>query len=95
MALRDMTQIVTYVAKSLESPLAADRLAERLVSAIESLSRLPTRCPPYVPPRPLEHEYRKHTVGSYLVFFYVSEEEELVTVARVLYGRRALEDLLE
>lgn len=33
-------------------------------------------------------------MGNYLVFFYVSEEAETVTVARVLYGRSRHEEVL-
>lgn len=86
-ALSDMTGIVTYVAADLKNPSAANRLADRFDEGIRSLSTFPTRCPLYLPPRPLEREYRKLAVGNYLIFFSVSEEEEEVTVARVLYGR--------
>ena len=94
LALRDMTDSVTYIADKLKNPIAAERLAERLVEGIESLSELPTRCPPHLSPRPLKREYRKLRVDSYLIFFTVSEEEETVTVARVLYARRNLDRLL-
>lgn len=93
-ALRDMTRIVTYLANDLENPTAAGHMADRLHAAIRSLSTLPTRCAPYVPPRKLLHEYRKLVVGNYLVLFYVSEEAETVTVARALYGRSRHEEAL-
>lgn len=95
LALDDMTQIVTYVAKELDSPEAAQKLASRFVEGIESLSKLPARCPLYQPPRPLRHEYRRLAVGNYLVFFWVSEEEEMVTVVRVIYGYRNLPKMIE
>ena len=90
-ALRDMTEIVTYIADDLKNPGAAERLAERLVHAIESLTRLPSRCPLYLPSRPLRREYRRLRVESYLVLFTMSEKDEVVTVARVLYAKRELD----
>lgn len=93
-ALHDMTRIVTYLANDLENPTAAGHMADRFDAAIRSLSTLPTRCAPYVPPRKLLHEYCKLVMGNYLVFFYVSEEAETVTVARVLYGRSRHEEVL-
>lgn len=95
LALRDMTEAVTYIASELKNPIAAERLAERLTEGIESLTQYPTRCPIHRTLRSLRKEYRKLRVDSYLVFFSVSEQEETVTVARVLYAKRDLEKHLE
>ena len=62
---------------------------------VQTLAHLPSRCPMHVPMRPLKYEYRKLGVGNYLVLFRVSEKEEVVTVARVLYGRSRLDSHLE
>lgn len=86
-ALRDMEEAVSYIAKELGSPEVAASFSDKLVEGINSLSRFPTRCSPYYPPRKLKHEYRKLPVGNYLLFFWVSEEEETVTVARMLHSR--------
>ncbi|MBR1830444.1 MAG: type II toxin-antitoxin system RelE/ParE family toxin [Atopobiaceae bacterium] len=94
-ALRDMTDAVTYIADELKSPSAAERLSEKLVQGIESLAKLPTRCPTHRVSRPLKREYRQLRVDNYLVLFTVSEENETVTVAHVLYARRSLDKHLE
>ena len=95
LALRDLEEIVSYVAGELKNPPTAQRLAEDLVAGMESLAHLPSRCPMHVPMRPLKYEYRKLGVGNYLVLFRVSEKEEVVTVARVLYGRSWLDSHVE
>ena len=84
-----------YVAQELKNPQAANRLADSLVKGIESLATLPTRCPLHVPVRELGREYRRLSVGNYLIFFCASEADEVVTVARVLYGRRDVDKQLE
>ena len=94
-ALHDMERIVSYIAGELASPIAADNLAIKLSEGIEPLSSYPYRCPLYVPPRPLRHEFRKLRIDRYLVLFWASEEDETVTVARVLYAKRDLPNLLE
>lgn len=94
LALRDMNDVVTYIASELKSPAAADHLADKLVEGIESLATLPSRCPLHQTLRPLRHEYRQLRVDNYLVLFTVSEEKETVTVARVLYARRDLDKQL-
>lgn len=95
LALHDMEEIVSYVAGELKNPSAAQKITEDLVAGMESLSRLPFRCSAHVPIRPLKFEYRKLRVGNYLVFFRISEEEEIVTIARVLYGRSNLDRQLD
>lgn len=94
-ALRDMADAVTYIAGTLNNPAAATRLAERLTEGIKSLSKLPTRCPIYTSKRPLAREYRSLRIDNYLVFFTVSEKNEVVTIARVLYARRDVNGLLK
>ena len=51
--------------------------------------------PDYQPIRSLKHEYRKILVQNYLMFYWVDEEEKLVTVARVVYAKRDYGRLLE
>ena len=94
LALKDMEDAVGYVARELKNPSAPQKLAESLTDGIASLSHLPTRCPAHTPMRPLRHEYRKLRVGNQLVFFWVSEEDEAVTVARVLYARKNIDQQL-
>ena len=94
-ALQDMREAVRYIAEDLGSPSAALNLVDNLADAMDSLARLPSRCPLYVTSRSLGHEYRWLRVDNYLIFFWISEADELVTVSRVLYGRRDLERALD
>lgn len=89
-AVGDMGEAVSYVARELESPHAAERLAVQLNTAIENLAEYPYSHPAYVPIRPLTHEYRRIVVGNYAVFYWVDESDAVVTVARVIYAKRDL-----
>ncbi len=51
--------------------------------------------PVYTPIQPLKHEYQMLSVRSYLLFYWVNEEEKLVTVARVIYGKRDYKEILK
>lgn len=93
-ALHDLTEIAYYIGVKLQNPLAADNLAEKVVSAVEKLTEMPYRYPVYYPIKPLQREYRKIIVKNYLVFYWVEEEKHLVTIARVIYGGRQMEDIL-
>ena len=95
-AMQDMVEIVTYIARELNNPSAAERIAERLVEAAgESLRDFPYAQPAYTPLRPLKHEYRKLLVENYMMLYWVTETEKRVTIARVVYARRNYAKLLE
>ena len=94
-AREDIVGIASYVAGELRNPSAARRLSHDLVSGAESLAEMPYRQPVYRAAGPLRHEYRCLRVGNYVVFYWVEEDPEpVVTVARVLYGRRDVGTLL-
>ena len=99
-ALRDLTEIADYIGGKLNNPEAADRLSETIVSTIEKLTDMPYRYPVYYPVatfsvKPLKMEYRKMVIKNYLVFYWVNEEKHLVTIARVIYGGRNIDNILE
>lgn len=94
-ARRDMIEIVRYISKNLNNPMAADQLAIELVEAGDRIPKFPYANPSYTPIRSLKHEYRKLLVQNYLMFYWVDEAAKLVTVARVIYAKRDYERLLE
>jgi len=87
-AQQDLKDIVSYVAKELANPTAAERLAQAFYDAGEQIAEFPYADPAYTPLRPLIHEYRKHIVRNYLMFYWVNEQKKCVTIARVIYARR-------
>ena len=94
-AREDMLEIVRYIARELQNPKAAHRLAMELVGAAESILTFPYATPVHQTIRPLKHEYRKILVHNYLIFYWVNEEKKLVTIARVIYAKRDYGRLLE
>ena len=93
-ARKDMVDAVRYISETLQNPTAAERLAEELIEAGDSILTFPYANPVHMPIRPLKREYRKLRVRNYLMFYWVDEERKLVTVARVIYARRNYEGLL-
>jgi plasmid stabilization system protein ParE len=66
-----------------DNPAAAERTAQMLVEAVESLSQLPFRG------RRVEGGGRKLVRAPYLIFYRVSSDGESVTITAVIDGRRA------
>lgn len=95
LARQDMVDIVRYISHDLNNPQAARRLSEQLVEAVERLADFPYSAAAYSPIRPLRCEYRKLTVKNYCIFYWVDETQKRVTIARVIYGKRNTNRLLE
>ena len=93
--LRDMVEIAGYISFELSNPTAADRLSEDMIEAGNKLAEFPYSYPAYIPIRPLKHEYRKLLVQNYILFYWVDEEKELVTIARAVYAKMDYERLLK
>lgn len=94
-ARQDMVDIVRYISRELNNPIAADQLAVELIEAGDSIPAMPYANPAYIPIRPLKHEYRKLLVRNYIMFYWLDEEKKMVTVSRVVYARRDYKKLLE
>lgn len=93
-ARRDIIDIARYIKKVLGNPSAASKLAKELVEAAESLRQFPYACPIYYPLQPCGRDFRKLSVKNYILFYWVDEEQNTVTVARVVYAKRSYDDLL-
>lgn len=93
-AQQDMSDIAKYINKVLCNPIAAMNTIRRMVAAAEDLQVQPYSCPVYYPPRTLPFEYRKLTVGNYIMFYRVTEQEERITIVRVIYAKRDYSSLL-
>ena len=94
-ARQDMVDIVRYISRVLGNPIAAERLAETLIEAWERIAVFPYANPAHRPIRLLKREYRKLLVQNYLMLYWVDEENQCVTVARVVYAKRNYTMLLE
>ena len=94
-ALRDLTELALYIRASLHNPAAAERLTVELVQAAEAARAFPYAAPAYLPVRPLRREYRRLNVKNYAMFYWVEPEAERIVVARVIYAKRELSELLE
>ncbi len=94
-AKNDLVGITKYISNDLNNPLVAEKIAVEMVEKIEGLSLFPYRIPVYLPIRKLKKEYRRLKIKNYIAFYYVDEQAKLVTVARVIYNRRNISQLLD
>ena len=94
-ARQDMIDIVRYISRELSNPEAAERLAGEMIEAADRLMDFPYTNRVYHPIRPLKQEYRRLLVQNYIIFYYVDEQNKLITISRVIYARREYGKLLD
>ena len=86
-AKKDIENIILYISNTLKSPTAALHLLDSFESALEILKDFPYSHEIYKLSNRLNKEYRYITVKNYVIFYTVLENEKIVEIQRVLYGK--------
>ncbi len=95
LALEDMESIYRYIALHLQAQPTAQKQINRIRQKIADLSIMPTKYAKVDWEPWFSMSIRRMTIDHYLVFYRVEEENELVTVIRILYGGRDIETLVK
>ena len=91
-ALQDMDDIWDYIAQELKNPIAAKRTMDRITTDISRLKQNPFMGPALSSISSFDSDFRFLVSGNYMVFYQVGDG--VITVSRVLYGRRNYPELL-
>jgi plasmid stabilization system protein ParE len=83
-----MREIYRYIAEELHNPVAAERRITQIESAIRSLRENPARHPLVRDEYLASKGYRLVVVKNHIVFYIVREKQRVVSIMRVMYGRR-------
>lgn len=87
-AENDLGDIVRYITCQLSAPVSALKMMSFFEEAMAGLSDMPQRYQLVADERLSQMGYRKLIVKNYVVFFSIDEENKVVDVERILYGRR-------
>ena len=93
-AENDLREIGNYIAHDLLEPEIAKKVGNKIGSAIFSLEELPQRNSLVSDERLALQGIRKIVVDNLIVFYIIGEENKVVTVVRILYGKRDWMNLL-
>lgn len=92
-ALDDLRDLYSYVAFSLKEPATAQKLVNRIRKAARSLDALPGRYP-VVDWEPWQSMgMHRFTVEDFLLFYLIDQSTRTVTLVRIVYGGRDLQNL--
>lgn len=93
-AEEDLREIFEYIAFNFLSPENAAKQLERLESQILNLDEMPERFPRYGKEPWYSRGLRFVEVDNYIVFYIPDIKEQVVTVLRVMYSGRNIEEQL-
>jgi len=93
-AYDDLDEIFAYIVGELQAPDAAFCLIDAIEASILKLSEFPYKYP-VTRDAILAHKgYRMMPVENFAVFYFVNDEQQIVSIRRVLYGKRNFKWLL-
>lgn len=92
-AAQDLKSISSYIAYDLKEAVA-QKLVERIKVSVMSLVKLPLRYNLVSDDNLAAQGFRRIMMDNYIIFYIVSEKDKIVTVVRILYGKRDWIDLL-
>ena len=87
-AKMDLIEIDDYISIELNAPIAAKKFADAAEEILGKLSFLPQGHPKVRNDRLAAKGYRWIGVKNYVAFYLINEKTKVVTVERILYGRR-------
>jgi toxin ParE1/3/4 len=90
----DLCDIVRYIGGELREPKAALAFMDIIKRIVTGLEELPYRHELVSDEFLRKSGIRKVSADNCLIFYSVSETERVVTIIRILYGRRNWNDLL-
>ncbi len=90
----DLRGITAYITNELREPAVAKRIIAKIKEVVMSLKTMPNRYSMIDEESLAIKGIRKTIVDNYIIFFIVSEENNTVTIIRILYDRRDWVNLL-
>ncbi len=93
-AVDDLRNIYRYLAEELQAPQAAQRQVDRIRKIIRMLNTSPARFPTVGWEPWASMGMRQVPVNNYVVFYLVEENCQTVSVVRIFYSGRDIEDIV-
>lgn len=93
-AENDLDEILEYISSNLANPPAAKSFYEDLFSKIELICHFPESCEKISNKYVKINGVRKVLVNNYVVYYVYEPKEKLITIIRIVYGRRNLEEII-
>lgn len=90
----DVDHIARYINENLYNESAALNFLENYLTKTNNLNPFPRKYTVHESINPLDYEYRRFMVGNYIVFYTIDEENNKISIIRVLHERQDMDNAL-
>ncbi len=94
-AVRDLEEILHYISVELSNPQAATRLNTHIFQNIDILRNFPEMGAIVDNEFIKDKTVRKVTVGHFILYYKNHYDAKSITILRILYGKRNLNEILK
>lgn len=93
-AFLDLTELYEYIRFTLQVPKTAEKQVNHIRSAVRSLETMPMRYPLVGWEPWCSKGIRRVPIDNYTVFYQVDENKTTVTIIRIFYSGRNIENIV-
>ena len=94
-ATEDLDNTLSYISKELCNPVAAKNLFVKIEETIDRICDFPESCPVVENDYVVSKDIRKAVIDNYIMYYLFQEDKRLVSILRIVYGRRNLDEILK
>ncbi len=94
-AEQDFDEILRYISIDLVNPTAAQNLGRKIFEKIDMVRVFPDSGAPVDNEFLADKTIRKLSVDNYVVYYKVHYDEKVISIIRIIFGKRNLEEILK
>lgn len=94
-AEQDFDEILRYISLDLANPAAAQNLGRKMFEQIDMVRAFPDSGAPVDNEFLSDKTVRKLSVDNYIIYYKAHYEEKIISVIRIVYGKRNLDEILK
>jgi plasmid stabilization system protein ParE len=94
-AAKDLDDILRYISVDLSNPIAAQNFGKRVFEKIDLVRSFPLSCERVSNEFLDDNSIFKMLVDNYIIYYKVHFDEKIISILRVVYGKRNLDEILK
>ncbi len=94
-AEQDLDEILRYISVDLVNPTAAQNLGRKVFEKIDMVRTFPESGAPVDNEFLADKTVRKLSVDNYVIYYKAYYEENVISIIRIVYGKRNLDEILK
>lgn len=94
-AEQDLDEILRYISVDLVNPTAAQNLGKKVFEKIDMVRTFPESGAPVDNEFLNDKTVRKLSVDTYVIYYKTHYEEKVISIIRIVYGKRNLDEILK